>query len=283
MRILAAVLTASVLAAPAAPRQEPSAPDLLKAVSAYLSAYGPALSGTVLEELAMITETTGARMTAPPKRVASDVTFIHATNGLIALRDAYAIDTKPIRERTLRVSAALSENSPGGQAKAQEYVRESFHHFVANIVLMGADPMLALKLVAPEHQSKLTYRIDGRRKVNDVAVTGLRFQEPTARDKVYVLGTPGNAHASGRFWTDPATGAVHAIDLWLESPTESASVTIQFGSDPAGKVLLPRQLSGTYEERELGAGPPSSQTARTTSRRVEVVAKYSNPRHISIK
>ncbi len=281
--MLAAALTASLLAAPSPPRQDPSAPDLLKAVSGYLSTYATALAGTVLEEQAMVTETSAGRMTAPPKRVASDVTFVNASAGVMALRDAYAVDTKPMRDRTLRIAEALNEASAAGQQRAQEYLRQTSYLFLANIVLMGADPMLALRVISPEHQSKFTYRTDGRKKINDVAVVALRFQEPTARDKVYALGTPGNAHASGRFWVEPATGAIHAIDLWLESPTESASVEIQFTVEPTRKVLVPKQLSGTYEERELGAGPASSQTARTVSRRVEVVAKYSNPRHTPIK
>jgi hypothetical protein len=283
VRILAAALPAILVAIPGGARQNPAPTDLLKSASAYVVTYAPALSGTVLEEQTMLTEVVAGRMAAPPKRIASDVTFVNANAGIAALRDTYAVDTKPIRERTLRIVEALNDGSGEGPKRVQEYVRQSFHLFLANIVLIGADPMLALKILSPELQPKLEYRLDGRRTMNGVPVNALRFQEPEARDRTYVLGTPGNAHASGRFWIDPASGAIHAIDLWLESPTESASVTIQFGPDAGSKVLLPKQLSGTYDERELGAGPRSSATARTLSRRVEVVAKYSNPRHTAIK
>jgi len=281
--IRAVALMTAVLAAPAlrvGAQPEPALPDLLKLGAEYVAAYATRSSGVVLEEAYRLTEISGGRMLTPT-RIASDVTLVNGNDQTLMVRDTFAVDTKPTRERTPRVSTVLKSLTQENWQKAQEYSRESAYHFLANIVIFGSDPMLAFRLLAEANQPKLVCRLDGRKKLNDVGVTGVRFEEPTARDKVYLLGTPGNAAASGRFWMD-ATGAIHQIELWLTAPTESASISVQFAVDPTLKLLLPRELSGTFEERELGAGPPSSATARNLSRRVEGVAKYSNARHIPI-
>lgn len=273
---MAAGLTLRVGAQP-----EPTLPELLRLGAEYVAAYPARASGVVLEEHYRLTEISGGRMRTP-KRIASDVILVNGNDQTLIVRDTFAIDTNPTRERTPRVSTVLRSLTQENWQKAQEFSRESAYQFIANIVILGSDPALGFRLLAAANQPKLLYRLDGRKKLKDVAVTGVRFQEPTARDKVYLLGTPGNAAASGRFWLDPATGAIHQIDLWLEAPTETASIEVKFAVDPALRLLLPSELSGTFEERELGAGPPGSATARNVSRRVEGVAKYSNVRRIPI-
>jgi hypothetical protein len=284
MKVLAAALTA-LLVVPTSlisDQSEPTLADLLRLGAEYVAGYPARVSGVVLEEQYRLTEIIGGRA-LPPKRIASDVTFVDGNDETRTVRDVFAVDTTPTRERTPRVSTVLKTLTPESWQKAQEFWRESAYHFVANIVMWGSEPTLAFQLLKTANQPKLVCRLDGRKKLNDVGVMGVRFQEPTARDKVYVLGTPGNAAASGRFWIDPATGAIHAIDLWLESPTESASIAIQFAPDPTLKLVLPRELSGTFEQRELGAGPRGSGTDRNLSRRIEGTARYSNPRHFPIK
>jgi hypothetical protein len=284
MRILPAALTA-LLVVPTSlisDQSEPALADLLKLGLEYVAGYPVRVSGVVLEEQFRLTEIVGGRA-LPPKRIASDLTFVNGNDETRMVRDVFAVDTTPTRERTPRVSTVLKALTPESWQKAQEFWRESAYHFAANIVMWGSEPTLAFQLLKPANQPKLVCRLDGRKKLNDVAVMGVRFQEPTARDKVYILGTPGNAASSGRFWIDPATGAIHAIDLWLESPTESASIAIQFAPDPTLKLVLPKELSGTFEARELGAGPRGSGTDRNVSRRIEGVARYSNPRHFPIK
>jgi len=284
MRTMAPAALAVVLAlgGPIGPQPEPALADLLKRGGEYVAGYPARVSGVVLEEQYRLTELQGGRA-LPPKRIASDLTFVNGNNETRMVRDVFAVDTAPTRERTPRVSTVLSTLTPESWQKAQEFWRESAYHFVSNVVMWGSEPTLAFQLLTAANQPKLVCRLDGRKKLNDIAVMGVRFQEPTERDKVYLLGTPGNAAASGRFWIDPATGDIHAIDLWLESPTESASIAVQFAPDPTLKLILPKELSGTFEQRELGAGPRGSGSDRNLSRRVEGTARYSNPRHFPIK
>jgi hypothetical protein len=277
VRTLLAVSVSSLALVPAgATPQDPTLADLLKRGAVHIATYGPRASGVVLEEQYQLTEISGGRALVP-KRIASDLTFVDVNGETVVIRDVFAVDTKPTRERTPRLQALLNSLTQQNWQQAQEYARQSYYHFIGNIVLRGSDPALGFAFLSG-NQPTLTYRLDGRKKVNGVAVAGVRFEEPTARDKVYLLGTPGNASGSGRFWIEPASGAIHQIELWLESPTESASVSLTFAVDQALGLILPKELSGRFEERELGAGPPTSATARTLTRRIEGLARYSNAR-----
>ena len=224
------------LSVPTAAQDKLSVNTLIERGTDYLVAYAPRVSGVILEEQYMLIEIAGSMTT--PLRIASDVVLINLNGQVIALRDPYAVDTKPLRERTPRINTLLAEPTTEGWGLAQQYWRQSQFHFRAEIVVHASEPMLALQFLAPINQSKVTYRLDGQKKMNGVAVAGIRFQEPTARDKQYLLGTRGNAAASGRFWMDPATGAVHQTELWLESPSESARIQVNYGLDAALGILV---------------------------------------------
>ena len=98
-----------------------------------------------------------------------------------------------------------------------------------------------------------------------------------------MLGTRSNARATGRFWVDPATGAVHQTELWLESKGESANVTVKYVVHAALSLILPAETNETYEEREAATGPRdfnnrAGNTGRAGSRiSYQASAKYSKP------
>jgi hypothetical protein len=260
---------------------QPTLPELLKRGSDYVAGYAPKASGTILEEQFMIVEVSGDRM-LPPRRISSDVVMVNINGRMISLRDAYAVDTKPRRDRTLRISDAIATLTQTSWTQAQEMARESFYLFSAAILIRASDPTLVFQFLDAATQPKLTYRLDGRKTFDNVQTLGVRYGEPLERNKTYHLGTRGNAAASGRFWIDPATGAVHQSELWLESPTEVARVTVTWGPDAARGHLVPKELSGTFEEREVGQGPPSSLTAINARVRFDCTAKYSNVRFRAI-
>jgi hypothetical protein len=279
------VTAVSVLAVvPAASRAQkaPALPDLLRIGAHYVSAYAPQAAGTILEEQYVLIEIANDRM-VPPRRVSSDVVLVNINGQVTALRDAFATDTRPLRERTLRINAALERLTQATWTQAQEYARQSFYLFYADIVVRASEPTLAFQFLDAATQPKLTYRLDGRKSMNGVQVTGVRFDEPRERLKTYHLGTRGNASASGRFWIDPATGAIHQTELWLESPTEVARVTVAYIQDPKRSLLVPKEMTATFEQREIGATPTTSANAFNARQRFECTAKYSNVRFLPIE
>lgn len=280
LTVAGAVVVASLSATMAA-QNKVSLDVLLERGALYLMDYAPRISGVILEEQYMLIEVAGRMMV--PQRLSSDVVLIDLNGQIMALRDAYAVDTKPIRERTPRINTLLATPTGEGWNLAQEYARQNRHYFRAELVAHISEPTLALQLLALRNQPKLTYRLDGQKKMNGVAVAGVRFQEPVVRDKLYILGTRGNAAASGRFWIDPETGAVHQTELWMESPTETARIQVNYAPDAALGFILPKDATATFEERELGSGASNVGVgAYNRAMRFESTVKFSNARHMPI-
>lgn len=84
-----------------------------------------------------------------------------------------------------------------------------------DIVLKVNEPTMALQFISSTYQPNFKYKLDGQKKMNEVAVVGVRFEEPSLQDHQYVLNTRSNARATGRLWIDPLTGAIHQTELWV--------------------------------------------------------------------
>ena len=257
--------------------QKPSLEDVLKKGTQYVTAYAPRVSGVTLDELFLLIEVGGGRM-APPSRISSDVVLINVNSGLVALRDVYAIDTKPVRTREPRITSILTNPTVSGWQVAQSYAQQNQIYLRANVIVQVSEPTQVLQFLTDAMHDKVTYKLEGQKRIDGVQTIALSFKEPTARDKVYVLGTRGNAASSGRFWLDPATGAVHQTEFWIESPSESARLTTVYARDTKLDLLLPASMHGTYQWREASHGPTNMGVGVYNLRQdFEVNVKYSNP------
>lgn len=282
--VLPAVLSLLTLAAPPAP-QQPTADALRQAGQDYLASYLPRLSGTLLDERYLILEVAGGRMQMP-NRVGSDILLLNLNGTAMALRDAYVISGAKIREPGPRLLELLAEVTQARWDLALAYDRDSQLHFMAETVMRLNDPLLILRFMSPADPAKFKYTVDGRKKINGIETVGLRFEEIRGDDIKYVLDTRGNASVSGRFWMDPATGAIHQTDFSADSKTEVARVTVVYAPDTRLNLLLPAKTVESYEERPLPGGPRDMGKGAGSSRggfhRFEANATYSNPRHSPI-
>lgn len=207
--VVALALSAGTLhAAPA--NQAPSLAEVLDRVGRYHAEYSSKVSGVTLEEQYVLTNLTGGKMQSNV-RIASDVVLVNANGGLAALRDVFAVDTRPTRDRTPRITTLLS--NPDATMKdwgtVTRFPQEGAFHFVLDIIVKVNEPTSAIRFVSLARQPDLKYKLDGKKKINNVETLGLGFEEPIGQDKQYSLGTRANGRAFGRVWVDPSTGAIH--------------------------------------------------------------------------
>jgi hypothetical protein len=288
---VAVVLLTGILRFSSSPsaEQAPSLPDLLKLAGEYHTDFSNRVSGAALEEQYQLTDVTGGKMQAIT-RIASDVVFVNLNGGIAALRDAFAVDTKPLRERTPRITALLAR--PAATVKDWETVigfpAEGSRYFGLDITLKVNEPTMALRFIGVGVQPSLKYKLDGKKKINGIETIGIAFEEPAGQETKYILGTRSNARATGRVWVDPATGAVHQTELWVESKGESANVSVKYAVHAALNLILPSETTETYEEREAASGPRDFNRGATNSGRggsrisFQASAKYSKPTYAPI-
>jgi hypothetical protein len=265
----------------AAARQEPSAEELVAKAADYLHQYSAKVSGVSLDELFLLTETsTGVNRV--PQRIASDVVLIKVEEQLLGLRDEYSVDTKALREHKPRIIEALSNPTEANWELTQKYVREHANYLLNNVVVWYSDPMLAFQFVSPDTQDKLIYRIEGSKKLNGVLCYGLGFKEKPDDESRVFDHIPGHAHSSGRLWIDPATGAIHATDLWVVSDTDNVRMAVQFAPDAKLGLLLPKSAAHTFEWREAGKSTLNAVTGTLQKATYEANAVYKDARYTPI-
>ena len=139
------VLAAGALCTAAVPTaQAPTVEGVLESASDYLATYAPKVSGVSLDEQYTITEVSGGRMSTP-QRLSSDVVLLNLAGKVISLRDAYAIDNSPIRERQPRIVSLLAKPTTETWDQAQAYVSETFRHMKHELIAKMNEPTLALQ------------------------------------------------------------------------------------------------------------------------------------------
>src|SRR3990170_4657046 len=175
--IVTVLLVSAAAGAPVAAQKGPAPADVLRVATEYLEEYAPRVSGVTLEEAYTMLDVSGGRV-AGTQRLTSDVVLLNLAGEVIALRDAFAIDNNPLREREPRITALLARPTVAAWNRAQAYAAESLRHMQAELIARVNEPTLALLFIAAENQSRVTYKIDGRKRLDGVEVVGLRFEEP---------------------------------------------------------------------------------------------------------
>jgi len=244
------------LSGPVLQSQTPTLDEVLARAAEYHADYVAKVSGVSLEEHAHLMDAAGG-----PRhynvRITSDVVLVNTSGQVAALRDPFAVDTRPTREREPRILRLLGAPATPSIKDWQTVIawpQQGAHHFLLDIVVKVNEPTLALQFIAAGNQPNLKYKLDGRRTMNGVSVVGVRFEEPAKHDSQYMLGTRSNARATGRFWVEPTTGAIHQTELWVESKWEVAQVSVKYSPNEQLGLLLPSEMNETYEESE-GGGP----------------------------
>ncbi|MEW5980775.1 MAG: hypothetical protein AB1806_00225 [Acidobacteriota bacterium] len=279
-RAFVVLIVLLILAAPVVAQKAPPVADILRVANEYLASYAPRLSGVSVEEEYTLLDVSGGRVVMT-RRINSDVVLLNLAGRVVGLRDPFSVDDNPLRERTPRITSLLAKPSEAAWAQAQAYAGESVRYFEDELILRLNEPTLTLQFVAPENQARVTYKVDGRKKIDGVETIVLKFQETKVKPPDYILDTPGAAVASGKLWVDPATGRIHRTELSMQSDSESAHIIVDYARHAGLDLWLPSSMVGTYEVTErvgpgmsnLGAGTPG-----IARRAFDCRANYSNPR-----
>ena len=267
-------------AAPAA--QTPSVEDLVATAASYLTAYAPKVSGVTLDESLMLAENSMTVRGTVPQRVSSDLILLNVGGELLGMRDVYAVDTRAVRPKEVRIARILAEPTPANWQTAQQYSREHAVYLRSNVVLWFSDPVLVLRCLQAQSRARLTFKIEGSKRMNGAQVYGLGFKETDKDLAASILQMPGDPLASGRFWVEPGTGRIHQTEFWPQSRTDTARVQVEYAPDQKLGVLLPRSASHTFETRERGTDIRGSGDGYSTRLNFESSARYSNPRYTPI-
>jgi hypothetical protein len=262
--------------------QAPDAQTLQLLAAQYVLTYAPKVSGLSLEEAYDLTEVEVNR-SIPPRRITSDLILVDLPERLVAFRDTYALDGRATRESGPRIITLLTPATTASWQRAQELALDSAPMFLDRLVVRLSDPLLALQFVRLEKQPLSTWKVEGQKRIGGVQTTALSFKEKTGPSLKYLLNTADNASASGRFWMNPTTGAIHQTELWVQSKSEIGRTTVQYAPDSKLEMLIPREATHVFELFDSRTRINSlAALDSSTKYAFDASVKYSNPRATKI-
>ena len=156
-------------------------------------------------------------------------------------RDVYRVGTRAVTDHTERLQTLLTENTAGALAQARRLTDASAGFNLGRVMRNTNIPTMAFEHLAPEHVAGIRVRPAGRDTIDGRDLVVLEFQE-IARPTI-VRGPKGaEVPAAGRYWIDPASGAVPraAVDFTVGHVTGKLDVRLEL--HPELKVWVPSQM-----------------------------------------
>ncbi|HEY6358440.1 MAG TPA: hypothetical protein VIX35_09360 [Vicinamibacterales bacterium] len=230
---------------------------LLASAASYLDAYEQTFSAVVAEE--QYTQTTKAPagavlFSADPTRrdLRSDVMVLNlGTSQWVEFRDVYEVDNSLLPDHEGRLQKLFQTASPDTISVAQRYANESARYNIG-VSRTTNVPTMALAYLSRRNQLRSAFELAGREGIRGIVTQVVKFRE-TATPSLIVTRTVA-ASVSGRFWIEPASGAVLRTELTLvmTSPRKlTGTTTVEYALAPTLKLLVPVQMD---EEYRLGGG-----------------------------
>jgi hypothetical protein len=266
------VLTGTV-AGPAA--QTPSLNEVMKNAAEYVAAFHRQFSGIAAEET-YLQETMNPQRSAASgyrkRTLRSDLLLVRpgGADRYVELRDVFEIDGEPVRDRQQRLERLL-EDVQGGD-KLAAIIRESARYNIGRVERTVNTPLMPLSFLSTTSQSRFKFtHVENTQPVfgdkvqaqaNELPVFKVSTEMWTVRyeerGKNTVIKTPDGRDlpVRGRFWINPATGAVLISELIVPGVGVYATITTSYQSEPLMGFLVPiemRELYLTDRERITGS------------------------------
>jgi hypothetical protein len=242
------LVLASLPLAPLRAQKAPALPDLLKLASDYVMQYAHQLGAVAADEEFTQYETSSGRM-GTPKRVNSQVVLLGQDDGSVgSFRDVVAIDNVAVRPKDDRLQKLFKAPTAESVGSAQAMTDDAVKAYISPNLHFLDKPLLAIDLLRAENQANYTYKIEGNKAVDGVQTVVVKFNE---KGKGHLMT---NATAVGRYWIEPATGAVRQTELGFGGLNGNIHSTVKFTKDAQLGVLVPSELAETVETSSSAVG-----------------------------
>ena len=280
------VAALAVLASPVGSRgQEPTLAQVLKNAAAYLAEFQKQLSGiiseeTYVQEMAPLAGRTSGGGLMQRRVLKSDLLLVKAvdTDRYVEFRDVFEVDGRQVRERGERLTRLLRE--PGSSAGRMEaIINESARYNIGPIQRNVNTPLLAMLFLDAAYQPRFEFKraskirsqlepqsalTPGAPPPEDSPVfrasTEMWAVEFKEKERPTIIRTPNGSAlpVSGRFWINPATGAVLISEMVLAGGGVNTTITVSYQSEPLMGFLVPVEMRESY----IGARERVSGSAR---------------------
>jgi hypothetical protein len=250
--------------------QEPSLENVLGRAAEYVADFQRQLSGIVAEEtyLQEVKPSAYSRSNAvlPQRTLKSDFLLVRpeGMDHYVEFRDVFDVDGRPVRDREERLTKLFLDKSVSSASQMQSIITESARYNVGNVHRTMNTPMLPLTFLLNSRQWRFQFKRTPNRKP-DIALpdsddpgpptfrvsTTMWVIEFREKERRTVIRRPDGSDfpAKGRFWIDPASGAVLMTELVMSATDMLATVNVSYQSEPLLGFRVPVEMRERYETR----------------------------------
>jgi hypothetical protein len=180
----------------------------------------------------------------------------------VELRDVFEVDNAAVRDRQARLEQLLNDPSSSTTAQISAIIEASARYNIGSITRNVNTPLMALQFLDAASQSRFSFKhVEGKAPVfadkrdaalNDAPVfrTSTEMWNVEYRERVHntIIRKPdgGDQPARGRFWINPATGAVLISELVIDGGGVTATITVSYQSEPLMGFLVPVEMREVY-------------------------------------
>lgn len=266
---LGVVLVAVTSVTSAQQRVDTTPRAVLAKATEHLKAYQEALQFVIADEATVqeVVSLKGTRLARRETTAEFFLAYVAGDGGWLAVRDMLTVDGKTVEDRE-DLRALLNRGSIGriGRAVADRNARYNIGTVARNF----NDPMLALVILDPKHQSRFKFSRQSVGQEGDATLVTLTFEE---RDRpTLIRGSDGAPiFTKGTLVIDALTGQLHRSQIDMRDRRTTASLTTTFEFVEKLKLRLPATMEESYRHEAPDRGEI-----------VNAASKYTNYREFSV-
>jgi hypothetical protein len=270
-RVTALCVVAVLRASWAYAAQEPTLETVLARAAAYVAELQVKLSGIVAEESyvqQMQDRTTGR--SAPlffRRTLKSDFLLVRPAKveRYVEFRDVFEVDGHPVRDREERLTKLFIDPDRNDD-QMRAIIDESARHNLGTVPRNVNTPMLSLIFLQQANQDRSRFK---RQNTGPPTLGTLSLSAEAGNSTVFRAGTElwviefrerrrntiistNNGRdfpAEGRFWIDPASGAVMMSELVMDGGHIDAVINVSYQSEPLLGFQVPVEMRERYRVR----------------------------------
>jgi hypothetical protein len=253
LAVLGSIGVAATFVGPARAHTSP-VDAILSTAGNYIRSYERDVTAVVAQEdyIQRVTPFISGPRESLTRLLRSDLIMIaDEASGWVEYRDVFEVDTHKVRDHDDRIANLFLKPNPNARAQAARIVDESARFNLSpNGVTFKRTlniPMTALRFLRRQNQSRSAFQIDREEKTDASPLVVLRFKEQATPR---LIGTSGQAAATGAFWIDPSSGAVVRTELRLSTRTVVGEIKVSYAQQLEPPIWLPASMDELYNVTE---------------------------------
>ena len=247
---LVGVLLAAALAGAASISPSAAGPDLqtvLDRATAYEIKFIKDFENVVAEELYV------QEMTSPRRKrtIKSDYLFVKYPDvaGLMALRDPFEVDGKPVRDEASAGRMMKLFTSPVADTilRSRQLAQEGARYNLLDIGTLN-NPVLTMVFLQPDYRPRFRWNLAGIEKDLGPTIRTVRFEEFRI-PSILKMGANQDMLSRGLIWVDEETGRVVKTRLQAGPFRTPPEIVSTFRYDEELGINVPVEMRDWYPDR----------------------------------